>query len=226
MPLPTEPPTEAEEIDMSDEKLGDEIITAVAELLETKDCAIKEVYLDGNEITDDGAERLAAALSQNSSVIVLSLMQNKITDQGGVKIAEVLSNNSSLTSIDFRDNQVSDQTAVAFSTMLETNSSLKTLYLKDNDITNVGGLKFCELLEKNINKTLKHLDLECNLFEADVVTNISTVVGSLRSEAPEVNTGYQKVGFRATGYKKEGTSEEVIETKGVWSNREMRFASR
>merc|ERR1712039_29269 len=141
----------------------------------------------------------------------IDVSDKQIGDEGGAKIGEMLASNSAITSLDLRNNKVSDETAGAFAKSLEVNETLKTLYLKDNGITNDGAQKFVSLLEKKSAFVLKQLDLECNTIEGEMVDKFKARVEALGGK-PEVNTGYQKVGFRSTGYKKDGTSAEVVDT--------------
>ena len=70
--------------------VSDEGAAALAGALRSPTCALVELHLNGNQISDVGAKQLAAALLANanaSSLTALSLDKNHITDAGAAALA-------------------------------------------------------------------------------------------------------------------------------------------
>jgi Ran GTPase-activating protein (RanGAP) involved in mRNA processing and transport len=58
--------------------------------MEQKTTALAELDLHGNNIGEDGCEKLARALRQQKTLLRLNLNGNPLTDKGGVAIAQSL----------------------------------------------------------------------------------------------------------------------------------------
>eukprot|EP00415_Alexandrium_ostenfeldii_P004619 UN4619 len=98
-----------------------------------------------------------------------------------------------------RDNQIGDDAAMAFAAALRVNGTLKKLYIKDNNIGDDGAKALADAIKKN--EALKQLDLEVNCMTKP---GVDALLDAKEATNKEITCGYQKSGFRATGYKKEG----------------------
>ena len=91
---------------------------------------LTSLALDGNHI---GAEAIASALTENSSLTILSLFRNEIRDVGAQVFAEVLCGGSSVvTKLDLGDNRISDVGAKRLAWAIQAVSRLAKLHLSGN----------------------------------------------------------------------------------------------
>ena len=72
----------------------------------------------------DGAEAIAEALAENSSVTLIHLRGNNIGNDGAKAIAEALKKNSSVTQISLSNNDIGADGAEAIAEALKKNSSV------------------------------------------------------------------------------------------------------
>ena len=92
-----------------------------------------QLYLDGNEIDDEGIRLLVPLLSSMSSLKCLSLGSNRsISSVGWRALTELLqSPNCALEILDASESKINDDTVVAFTNVLSHNKTLKQLDLYD-----------------------------------------------------------------------------------------------
>jgi len=211
----------ADEIDVSGEKIGAKGMKKIAPVLKTNETVV-DCYFDENDLDDKAIAELASAMEANQCVTSLSLVQNRITCEGAKALAGVLLKNETLKKLDLRQNRISDQGAMALAQGVSQHKGLQRLFLKDNDIGPLGGVALAEAAERR-ETPLVQLDIEANGLDAGTVVLLKEAG---QRTGTEINAGYQKVGFRATGYKKEGTSEVVEDTKSVEINGKKVFAAR
>ncbi|KAJ8605798.1 hypothetical protein CTAYLR_000531 [Chrysophaeum taylorii] len=91
----------------------------ILENLESNDVTKLDLARDGsvfstprvlyNQIQDEGAARLAAALEKNASLQTLGLWFNQIGDDGAESLGASLEKNASLTELNLRDNKLSEK---------------------------------------------------------------------------------------------------------------------
>jgi Ran GTPase-activating protein (RanGAP) involved in mRNA processing and transport len=68
--------------------------------------ALEELYLDTNQIDDDAAEALAAALAANKTLKKVDVSANRIGDAGVAALAEMLKVNGTLQELNLTSNEV------------------------------------------------------------------------------------------------------------------------
>ncbi|MDR3572385.1 MAG: hypothetical protein P4L50_00855 [Anaerolineaceae bacterium] len=88
---------------------GDRTASELASCLETR--PVSAPYLEGNDISDAGAEVLARAAFSNKSLSMFGLVGNKISDTGAKTVAEAARNCHSLTVFSFCSDIISDSGA-------------------------------------------------------------------------------------------------------------------
>ena len=101
-------------IDLSANKMSDDVIRAIAEALKSPNCQLTSLYLRGSrgsrgsKISDAGARAIAEALkSPNCQLTSINLGWNEISDIGVCAIAEALQSlNCKLTSLDLCHNNI------------------------------------------------------------------------------------------------------------------------
>jgi Ran GTPase-activating protein (RanGAP) involved in mRNA processing and transport len=92
---------------------------------------LRELWLQGNKIDDEGARFLGEALkSKASSLKFLSLSNNQIGDEGALHLAEALDQNKVLEQLDLEMNLIGDEGVFHLAEVLRCNRTLKILDLK------------------------------------------------------------------------------------------------
>ena len=92
-------------VDLSQKMIRDSHVEALCEAVNKYE--VKELWLNGNQLGDAGAEAIAAMLRTNRSLTFLDLERNKIGDAGAEAIAAMLRTNRSLTVLSMR-NEIGD----------------------------------------------------------------------------------------------------------------------
>jgi hypothetical protein len=85
------------------------------------------LYLGTNNIGDDGARHLAAALERNNALQVLDLAGNNIGDYGARHLAAALERNVTLRELFLYGNNIGEAGAAALRAVLGTNCTLDVL---------------------------------------------------------------------------------------------------
>lgn len=151
------------------EDLGPDEIGLLSESLVTGAPALEELRLGWNNVTDQGAQRLASVLDHCPTLKVLGLEQARITDTGARALAAVLATGktdrhnvpgSSLEVLNLHSNKIGSAGGEALADALPRNRSLKELDLSSNRIRSQGALRFGPSLKRNV--TLENLNLDGN----------------------------------------------------------------
>jgi Ran GTPase-activating protein (RanGAP) involved in mRNA processing and transport len=108
--------------------------------------ALASIYLDSNDIYEQGALAISEALKVNSSLTLLSLGGNFLHDTGACSIAEALKVNSSLTFLSLENNGIHDDGAFEIADAFKENLSLTALHLHCNVIGYNGALALAKEL--------------------------------------------------------------------------------
>lgn len=99
-----------------------------------------------------------------------------IGDEGAKKLAIALRNNSIITQAHFHSNKIGDEGIKYLAETFETLPNLNHLYLYDNRIGNNGAIKLFLSL-KNV-KSLRTLDIRNNTFNSDVMPLLADLLKS------------------------------------------------
>jgi Ran GTPase-activating protein (RanGAP) involved in mRNA processing and transport len=194
-------------MNFSQEQLIDQDIPIIIEqALIHKQCTILD--LTGNEITFEGADLLAHALNNNTTLIELILYNNRLSDKGIRFLALELSiNNSTLKKLNLGFNDITDDGAQHLAQMLKTNRTLIHLCLQQNHIGDRGVQLLAGVLARQ-NWTLELLNLFSNKFLSD---------GSIPvlSNMLQLNQSLQKLDIRDCNVTDIGEAklQEIIKTK-------------
>ncbi|GKY98927.1 hypothetical protein MPSEU_000848500 [Mayamaea pseudoterrestris] len=109
--------------------LGDEAAVYVAQLLRVPGCSIQDLSLFGNRIKHTGADELAQALYNNTSLTSLSLGLNRIGDAGIASLAKALTVNATLQSLIISSNRFGMEGLRVMADLLPKMQGLKHLDL-------------------------------------------------------------------------------------------------
>ena len=127
-------------------------------------CKLSSLYLDDNNVTDEGVEYLAKALKDSVCKLNrLKLLANNVTDKGAECLAEALKHsNCKLNSLNLSRNNVTDKGAECLAEALKhSNCKLNSLNLSRNNVTDKGAECLAEAL-KHSNCKLNSLGLWIN----------------------------------------------------------------
>eukprot|EP00035_Acanthoeca_spectabilis_P015321 m.305525 g.305525 ORF g.305525 m.305525 type:complete len:1554 (+) comp16341_c0_seq2:444-5105(+) len=121
--------------------------------------------LDTNQIGEVGAKELAVALEFNRTLKDLNLDYANVGDGGVVFIARALNHNASLERLHLDGNKIGDVGAKSLASALLSNRTLERLYLGENQIENDGATSLGEALATN--QRLSRLYLNSNRIKDD-----------------------------------------------------------
>ena len=122
--------------------------------------SLVSLNLESNNIEDDGASCIAAALVENRSLTRLHLDFTRIGDEGATHLARSLQHNRHLSHLGLDGNGLGDAAAFDLANALSSNCSLQHLDLNSNLIRDAGGVYLAEALARNA--SLKSLSIEGN----------------------------------------------------------------
>ena len=99
----------------------------------------------GNDITSDGAFYLADCLSQNSTLLEISLDSNRLDNRAAIDLAENLSSNRAtrLSVLDLARNDIEDEGGKRLADFVASNASIARLSLSSNRLS-AKGTRACE----------------------------------------------------------------------------------
>ncbi|XP_021145129.2 dynein regulatory complex subunit 5 isoform X1 [Columba livia] len=143
------------ELNLSHNLIRDKGAQAVGKLI---NCSrLETLDLCNNQIHHEGAQALAQALAENSTLTSLNLRLNCLEDKGGEAIGHALLTNTTLKSIHLGSNNLSEPTATVFSQVLAQNTTLTNINFSCNHLGLDGGKQLLDGLANN--KTLTEFDL-------------------------------------------------------------------
>lgn len=133
-----------QDVDLANNKVDNEAVTYIA----TGAPVAKDLNrwnLDHNELKEDGAATVSAAIAKAVSVKILGLADNSIADQGGFALAKMVAENTTLTDLSLHDathgstdtNQFADEgkAAESFQPAFAKNKTLRILNRMNVDQT-------------------------------------------------------------------------------------------
>ncbi len=121
--------TPLEMLEIGDNELKSDSISAIAEALKIKTIKLKALWMRWASAKDDGGVKLAEALEENTSLKLFSPTKSSITDAGGKRIAKMLTKNKTLQILYLKDNAFTHETLVAFADAMKKNTTLHQLGL-------------------------------------------------------------------------------------------------
>merc|ERR1719201_1763472 len=100
-----------------------------------------------NEFGAEGAEKVAALLSRNSTITYLDVSGNRIGDHGAEAIATALDKNSTIVGLNLQSNYIGDQGAQCIIAAMEKRSTLQ-VWMSGNSFGTDVQRKLAMLAEK------------------------------------------------------------------------------
>ena len=150
------------ELDFRCNSVGFEGACALAKCLD----GTRSLNLSNNGIKDAGLKILARHLKTNFTVTHFDARGNDITSDGAFYLADCLSENSTLLDISLDSNRLDDRAAGDFAENLSSNlaTRLSILDLARNDIEDEGGMRLANFLATNV--SIARLSLSSNRLSA------------------------------------------------------------
>lgn len=138
-------------------------------------------YVDAsyNKIGDSGIHALTQTLQNQNELVSLDLCGNCISDSGAQFLADVFTYCEHLEEIDLSRNQIHSQGAIAIAQRLLKNQKLKTLVMYDNEIGPAGASAFFNLIKNN--DILMKIDILANNIDDAIARDL--LAKTLRSTA-------------------------------------------
>jgi len=169
--------------------MADDLARAI-ESLNNDAAELTSLDLFSLDIGDEGTEKVAFAIANNTKCIYLSLWSNGIGMKGAEAIAYALQKNKHLTELDLNSNNLGPEGCEAISLALLENSALKKIHLDSNEIGDAGATGIALLLDSN--KTLRHIDLHDNGITDE---GAEAILGSMKgnSTITHIDVGENKV---------------------------------
>ena len=153
-------------IDLYYNQLGDLGVNEVKKFIVNRKRKLKELKLSSNNLTDNAAKDLAAALEHsNCNLETLHLSGNNLTDNAAKDFAAALEHsNCKLETLSLNGNNFTDDAAKDLAAALKhSNCNLETLHLSGNNLTDNTAKDFASALEHS-NCKLETLSLNGNNF--------------------------------------------------------------
>ena len=155
------------ELDISNNKIGDNGIAHIATALQTN-TTMTRLCISMCSMSDEGAESLGRALAANRSNAMqeLYISGNKIGDNGVASIATALQTNTTMTILDISECSMSDEGAESLARALIANRSnaMQKLYISGNKIGDNGVTSIATALQTNTTMTVLGISA-CNMSE-------------------------------------------------------------
>merc|ERR1740124_735353 len=169
-------------------------------------CKTTTINLRKNDIGGEGAESLADALAENTTITTIDLTDNDIGAEGAESLAVTLAKNTTITTIDLGGNNIGAEGAESLAVTLAKNTTISTINLSGNDIGAEGAKSLADALAKNT--TITTIDLGDNNIGAESWRTLKKKGFSL--------TNLDTFLYGGTGSKIRRKSSEVYYNMKIW----------
>lgn len=166
-----------EDLDLSENRIGDEGCCAIMEAL-CHNKSVTKLHLHHCGICDDGIEAIAKALQSDQGAFLqyLSLGEIRyISMEWARSLADALAENSSLVEVHFSCGNLESEDCITLMEALSKNSSLKTIHFPCGRIGDEGAKAIANFLQSNAG-VLRHLLLYGNRFSEESWVEIAKVL--------------------------------------------------
>ena len=163
---------------MSSSQFSVDNCTSLSSILQQPMCQLRMLYIAKCNIDSGGALQLAAGLTSNQSLELISISDNPIGDTGAAALCEAINNNTLLQTLDMSSCRITSEGFIEIDS-----SSLQKLEIRGNHL----GLEGAKAVSKMIIKCkiLREVDLN---FDDSLEDGVDTIISSLQS-----NTSLEKL---------------------------------
>ncbi|KAJ4454186.1 putative TKL/IRAK protein kinase [Paratrimastix pyriformis] len=202
-----------------------------------RNCQLREIQLNHNEIQDAGGCAIADALVNHPTVVVLEVFQNQIGQEGALAFGRMLRTNLTLERLKLGDNNIADHVSEIAEAM-QTNRTLCQLHIGGNRLGPMGALLLARGLRGNGVLTslgLRHnnigpngasaiaellMDPSCTIVDVQFKGNAIQSLGALHiAKAIKLNTSLKVLELQANGL---GPSAVIALADALRSNHSIR----
>ena len=134
-----------QELDISDNNIQVTDIKIILKALNIS--TLIKLCISKNNITDEAADDIAAAISCNSQLQELDISDNELQDTGTVVISKALQCLSTIKKLYINKNNITDEAAEDIAAAVSLNSQLQELDISDNDIQATGAIVVSKALQ-------------------------------------------------------------------------------
>ena len=156
------------EVTFKSEKCRTSITTVSVEQLKS----LTTLNVSGCNITDQGADMIAAVLLKTVSLTTLDLSNTVLNSVKATKIVSALKNISSLKVLNIKNNDVNDEAADSLAVAISSNSLMEKINLSHNKLSYSGVLNIANALLENV----KVVDISSNSVVSDNIADLSCVL--------------------------------------------------
>eukprot|EP00736_Rhodelphis_marinus_P014100 Rmarinus@m.9463 len=121
----------------------------VYSLLSNERSSVSHLTLSKNPLKEDGAEHIAALITESPTLTYLDLGECKIPDEGAGVLAEALAQTSNLSTLHIPHNFLTQGSGDVLCSALEVNSSLTAMDISGNSLPHMEVSRIKKLLKKN-----------------------------------------------------------------------------
>ena len=130
--------------------------------------------IGGCDITDQGADMIAAVLLETVSLTKLDLSHTMLSSVKSTAINNALKNISSLKVFKINNNDIDDRAADSIVAVISNNSLLEIINLSHNKFSYTGVVNIANAISKFTN--IRKLDISNNFIESDNITALATAL--------------------------------------------------
>lgn len=144
-------------LNLADNQITCEGANKIAEVIR-KCKTLRELFLSNNKIANDGARQIAAALKTRKNFQTIDIDNNKFSGQAILELFSIMP----VGKLNLVKQKLSDEEARSMSQTISMNKSLSQIYLSHNELTEVGLGYFADALAQNRSLTdiyITHNDL-------------------------------------------------------------------
>ena len=203
--------TQLQELDISDnyfQAVGTMTITKALQGIFT----LTKLYISNtNNITDEAADDIAAAICSNTHLQDFDISNNHLQSTGAIKIAKALQNISTLKKLYINDNHITDVAADDVAAALSSNNRLQELDISNTKLQSAGIITIVKAF-KNIS-TLKILCLNNNNVTDEAADDIAAVIYN--------NTQLQELNISKSNLQSTGTVKIAKALQNISSLRKL-----
>ena len=155
--------------------------------------SLKKLYINGNMITDEATDDIAAILSQSTKLEELNLSCNNLHVAGAITIFKSLRSIYSLKRLYINNNMITDKAADDIATVLSQNLKLEELNIGCNNLHAAGTVIIFKSLKFILN--LKKLFINNNIITDEAADDIAAVLSqSTKLEEFDISCNYLQTG--------------------------------
>ena len=155
---------------------------------------LKELYLEGNDIADEGMKHLSDAIKATKSLNHLHISRNTITNKGMEFLSEGIMATTSLNHLELWNNEVTEEGMKHLYAGIKGTKCLSHLELLGNSISDTGMKELSQAVA--LNQSLQCLNLTDNKLSSEGMSRLSVALKDTTS-ITELELGYNQLSMES-----------------------------